>query len=425
MVLIKKVLCSDFILGSLLNIISVCFLSVFSLLLYVVIARRYGAFILGIFSLVYSVYVIAAQIGSAGVQLSTLIHVARHSEDKEVCSEIISSAVMITVPLATLLSLVMFFCKDYLADLFKKPDVSIAISLSIAGLWCFVLNKLFLNIINGFNKMKAYAFFEAFRYFALLVGLCVVILMRIPGRKLTIILSFSEGLLLILMVSYSLRLFSFVSTARCFSWIKRHIIFGIKGLPGVVLPVINLRVDILMLGYFCSENIVGIYSFVAAIVQGIGYFPLVLRSNISPVFTKLSSQKKNENVEDIVRKGTRLLLPIMGLVGLAAIAAYPYVAEVILAKPEFVTGWLVFSILMTGVVIQGSYAPFSGLLVQSGRPGRQTLYILSIVITNILLNLYLIPQYGMLGAGIATSLSFVLSVVYLKIFSRYVLKISI
>lgn len=422
---LKKIIRSDFTKGSLLNLASVFVLSISGLLLYFIIAKAYDAYTLGLFSLVFSIYIIVAQIGIIGIQSSVLVHIPRYSEDKKNCSEIVSSAIMIVFILSTVLSLIILFGRNYLAGIFKNPDISVAIAYSIIGFWCFILNKLFLNIINGFNRMKAYAFFNAFRYIGMVFALLLVFFLKVPGKKLLVVFSISEGLLLITIFFYTLRLFSFVSIKRCFSWIKRHFRFGIRGAPGLMLSEMNTRIDILMLGYFCSTATVGIYSFVAIIVEGIIQFPSILRTNVSPVFTKLFFKEKKEEVRKIVRKGVKLLFPLMICVALAGIALYPFVVNQLLKKPEFAAGWIIFSVLIIGAVIYGAYAPFKDLMLQAGHPGKQTIYILSVVMTNILLNLILIPRYNMLGAALATSLSFILAVIYLKLFSRRFLKINI
>jgi O-antigen/teichoic acid export membrane protein len=422
---IKRIIKSDFGSGSFFTILSVCFLSLSGLFLYFIIAKRYDAYTLGLFNLIYSIYIIASQVGSLGLQTSALFHVAKHSGQRDACNEMISSAVILAVILATFLSSLTFAARNLLADIFKNPDIPMAIVYSLVGLWCFVLNKLFLNVINGFNRMKAYAFFVSFRYLGLIIGAALVIIMNLSGKKISIILSISEASLLIMMLFYSSRLFSFVGLRRFQTWVKRHLAFGIKGSPGLMLSEANTRVDILMLGYFCPETIVGIYSFVAVIIEGINQFPAVLSRNIAPVFTRLIAQNNKEKVRQIVRQGTGLLLPVMFFVAGLGILIYFFVVEYLLGKPEFSSSWIIFAVLMIGAVIKGAYAPFSGILLQAGLPARHTACVLAMILTNIVLNIFLIPVFSIYGAALATSLSFILGVVYLKGFSYKSLGIEI
>ena len=83
-------------------------------------------------------------------------------------------------------------------------------------------------------------------------------------------------------------------------------------------------------------------------------------------------------------------------------------------KPEFSESFGIFIILVVGVVIASGYLPFNMFFIQVGMPGRQTLYQVSVLMTAIVLNAVLIPLYGLVGAAVATAITFILAVVYLK-----------
>jgi len=80
---------------------------------------------------------------------------------------------------------------------------------------------------------------------------------------------------------------------------------------------------------------------------------------------------------------------------------------------------------MSGILLSFGYLPLQMMLNQVGAPGYQTLFIALIFATNVVLNLVLIPMIGMLGAAIATSVSFSSQVLYLKMLVRRVVGINI
>jgi len=421
----RELMGDDFTLESFLHLVSMAIMALCGLLFFILVARYYNAYTLGVFNLVYSVYIVVAQISCLGIQASTLYYVARHRDTKEVFDNVISTAVMTVGILATASASIVVVARHFIGLFFGNRDIAVAIAYSVIGLWCFILNKLFLNIINGLNRMKVYPLFLSLRYLFLILALVIALTVRLPARKLPFILTVSEGALLISMVIYCSRIFSFVPFRNVGRWVKVHCAFGIRGLPGLMLADINTRLDVLMLGYFYSETIVGLYSFVAIIIEGINQFAFALKRNIAPVFTKLATEGKIGDVERIVRRGSTLLFPIMTIVGLVGILFYPFIAAKIVGKLDFVAAWPLFSLLIIGSVVQDSYAPFSGIFIQMGLPGVQTIYVLCIAMTNIILNILLIPSYAMLGAALATSVTFLMSVVYLKIFSKYKFHINI
>ena len=73
-------------------------------------------------------------------------------------------------------------------------------------------------------------------------------------------------------------------------------------------------------------------------------------------------------------------------------------------------------ILSSGIWLISGYIPFESFLTLAGRPELQSLQSFIIVILNLLLNILLIPYFGVLGAAIATAISFISSIVLLNVF---------
>ena len=90
------------------------------------------------------------------------------------------------------------------------------------------------------------------------------------------------------------------------------------------------------------------------------------------------------------------------------ISAYPPAVKMFVGKPEFVATWPIFAILSLGITLCSGYRAFGGVLLQGGRPGTQTLFIAGVVLANIVLNVILIPLWGIYGSAIATAVVFVL-----------------
>ena len=416
---------SNFALDSLLNIVSVFLLGVSGILINVVIARFYTARDLGIFNQVYAIYVLFSQLAAGGVQVSALKHVAQYWEDKVQCDNIINAGFYLCIILATVICLLLFYGRNLIGNLLKSPDVAMSLKYILPGLWCFALNKLFFGILNGFEHMKAYALFSSLRALGLLLGIMIVTFMQVGGIKLPVIFSISEIIVLITIFIHTKNLFSFVPLITCIKWIRTHIEFGAKSLGVGLITELNTRVDIIILGIFASDRVVGIYSLAAMLIEGLYQLPYVFRKIIDPKLTKLIYNSMFEEIQKLIRKGSlkvfMLMLPIYGFVTLM----FPFVVKSFTDNLDFASSWKIFTILIAGATVQSSYIPFSGLLVQGGYPGFQSLFILLLCLTNIILNFVLIPIYGMYGAAIATTISFICFVLYLKLFAYNIFKIKI
>jgi O-antigen/teichoic acid export membrane protein len=420
-----QLLQTKFAADSVINIVSVFFLGVCGLLLNFIIARKYGAPTLGIFNEVYALYIVFSQFAALGVQVSSLKHTAQHATDRAECGGLITAAFIVVSVSATLFSLILFLLRPWIAGFFHSGGVATGILWVIPGLWCFSLNKLFLNILNGFRFMKAYAVFSTIRYILMLLTLIVLIQLDVAGEKLSVIFSVSEGFLCFLLILYHRDYFSVTDVSRVGQWIKQHLSFGLRSMIGGVTADLNTRIDVIILGHFTSDRIVGIYGFASTFIEGLGQIPYILKQNMDPVLTRMVMEKRFHDVKTMVNKGRTLAFGGMFMIGIAAILIYRPAIPIMTANPDFLQSWPVFSILMAGLIIQSSYMPFSGILVQSGYPFLQTMHQLAFTATNFLLNLILVPLFGIIGSAVATASAYVLFVLYLRYFTYRALKLSI
>jgi O-antigen/teichoic acid export membrane protein len=233
--------------------------------------------------------------------------------------------------------------------------------------------------------------------------------MRIPSHQLSGILSSSELVLMVALGVGCQRIFPGYLAATSAEWMRRHMRFGAHSILGGLAVEMNTRVDVLVLGLFTSDAAVGIYSFAAFFVEGILQLPQLARRILDPVITMIVVGGERARLYDFMRKGRNLGAIFMVLVGITGVLSYPVVARIIGGSSIAAESWDVFVILMIGTCIFGAYAAFSGLFSQAGLPLVQSHLNVLILATNMLLNLALAPFYGVYGAAIATSLSFIIA----------------
>jgi O-antigen/teichoic acid export membrane protein len=180
-----------------------------------------------------------------------------------------------------------------------------------------------------------------------------------------------------------------------------------------------------MLGFFGSDASVGIYSFVASLAEGFSQIPVVIQNNLDPIIGDYFANAEEIKISKLAKKTRRIIYPIMGFISLVSIIGYFLISKYLFYEKNYLISLIAFSIMMIGVTINAGYRPFSGTIRQGGRPGAHTLFILCLVIGDALLNLFFIPKYGIIGASIVTSLTFVFEGVYLILFVRKLFGIKI
>lgn len=385
----------------------------------IIIARIYGAAALGVFNLVYATYILFSQVAAAGIHLSVAKYAAEFSNDQNKRNANVTAAILLTCCTAGLACAVLFAARGWIGAAMKSPEVAPGLLYALPGLAFFSLNKVLLGVLNGCQRMKAYAIAGAARYVAMLGMLVVFVIMRVPSVALPLLFSIAEAVLLLGLAFYLIGLFR-PTFAGLTPWFLSHAIFGVKAFGSGALLELNTRIDILMLGYFTDTRIVGIYSLAALLAEGFIQLVSAVRSTVNPMLTRLYCAGKIKELQQLVARGLEIFYPAMAALGILLVIAYPAAVFVFLPGNDFISAWPVFIILMLGAILSSGYMLFSMLLVQAGFPGRYTQMVLLAVLANVVLNWLLIPVWGMYGAALATCISFIFSALLTKIFvTRY------
>jgi O-antigen/teichoic acid export membrane protein len=202
------------------------------------------------------------------------------------------------------------------------------------------------------------------------------------------------------------------------------LVFGAKGVLSGVFVELNTRVDVLAIGWFSSDADVGRYSLAAVFAEGLYQCLIVVRNQMNPVVAKLLAEREHDQIVDLVRRSWRYLYPAMTFTYLAGLGVFYLVLMHHLHTAEPRDALVCYAILGAGVLSVSGFVPFDSVLLHSGRPGHHTLFTFFVTGTNLVLNLLLIPLWGIAGAAFGTALALALSVVYLSIIMRWQLGFS-
>jgi O-antigen/teichoic acid export membrane protein len=197
-------------------------------------------------------------------------------------------------------------------------------------------------------------------------------------------------------------------------WVSRNAHFGVRSIGGGAAVELNTRADILILGLFSNDIEVGRYSFAAFFVEGLLQIPMLVRRYVDPAITNLVVNGRSTEFADLLRRGRNLNGTAITVIFLLAVLFYPWYAAHIGSPQLMEQSYTIFAVLSVGAAIFGTYAIFTGVLSQGGKPVAQTLYNFKVLGANVVLNLCLASQFEALGAAIATSLSFVVGALLLR-----------
>nr|CRH05123.1 putative Polysaccharide biosynthesis protein [Candidatus Magnetococcus massalia] len=405
--------------GVIWNAAAMVLIAILGVLLNILIGHLRGPEALGIFNQVMALFLIGNQIAAGGLHFSVLRHMSdRQSYPPAEQGGMVLGALLVGSLWGALICAMMALLAPTFGNLLESPAVAQGTLVMLPGLWAYVLNKTMLGALNGQRRMRFYAVALACRFLLLTGGVALLIGLDTESAHLPMAFSMAEGGLLLLLLGDLLWRQWRAGFAHWARWAIKHIRFGPRAASIGLLVEVNTRVDVLMLGFFMDDATVGIYSFAAMLAEGLTLFVVVVRQNIAPLIPAYETKGLAALRQELMQPVMSRMVPAMLLLNGIGIAFYPLFSHLLMEGRGFEAGWLPFVILGSGVALSSGHNTFLLLLNQLGHPGKNSVLVALLLLTNGLLNLILIPLFGLNGAALATALSLICLIPYQNLFLR-------
>jgi O-antigen/teichoic acid export membrane protein len=170
------------------------------------------------------------------------------------------------------------------------------------------------------------------------------------------------------------------------------------------MQIINNQTDIVMLGLFTTAEDVGVYRIAAHGAHLVAFTLGAINMVISPHIARLYKAGDHERLQHMLTWSARLILAS----ALPVALAFTLFGEQILGflfGSEFTGGYWALVILCAGQLINAAMGSVAFILNMTGHERDSAWGISAAAGVNVLLNLALIPSFGIEGAATATAAS--------------------
>lgn len=385
-----------------------------------------GSDALGIFNQVYGIYIIISQLATWGLQFSILKQVSYTNQDPQAYTNSIV-AVMLVAPFTIVpVMIVSYLLADPIGDLLDSPEVTTGLRLALLGIGFFVFNKILINVLNALNLIKTFAVFRSIRFLFIPIFIIVLILLGFEDAYIPLAFALAELVLFLILAPFIfLRFLNFSGMVNLLPLMGEHLQFGAKSVVSGTLIELSTRLDVLVLGYFASDRIVGIYSFSAILAEGASQISYAVRWSVDPLIGEYFANQQPERIQRAVDTIRKNFFPAFAAICLASMAIYPFIYWFFFPDDEPFMSAIIFAILMIGVLINSRYRPFTGLLLQGNLPGAYTQFMFTLVSIRFVISVILIPFFNVYGIAVATSVAYILEGLLLVWFVRRLLNIDL
>ena len=387
-----------------------------------VIATQLGVAVLGRYNMLLAIVIVGGQIGVMGMQGSMLYHTPKARSEGTSTSEVVCSGVLATALTSSITTLVFYVGGEILLRSVGNLYFLDGLRAVTIGLFLFPINKVLLAHINGLQRIPIFSCIFSGRYILLASSAAVVAYNFDSDQLLPWTITMTEGLIFIsLVIANRSEIIGLEKWSNKREMVNIHFRYGRRGFLGATLLDLNTRLDIILLGLISGASSVGIYSVASLFADGLYQAAIIFRYNFDPVVTSLFVQDKLEELQGtIARAKRRIYFAAIPVVVLSNVM-YHEIVGFLFTDELAEQSWPVFLFLSLRVGLSAGYIPFLNILQQCGFPSKQSMLVVCMTGTNLALNLALIPFFGVRGAAIATAVSGILVIFYLRKLSNSIL----
>lgn len=381
--------------------------------------EEYGNFAL--FNATVSILLSMAKCGITTSFIRSYAGVAAADDDRR--RQLYSSAIGISIALALSIVIVYTVAIFLLDDYFGHALTTV---LLFAGLPILIRDArdLFFAFLRAEEKVMTLS------VLGLVIGIgsvatgilfCVVVLRGLMGYIVGTI-AFEAVIVLVFGLHFARRgVFGLHFVSR--SLASQLLIFGAPLLLFDLSSLVNGYADRFLISHFLGSAQVGIYSVgynFATYVQGIITAPLWM--TIFPIYTKIWETDGSAKTTEFLNLFLNyyLALAILVIVGVMVTSRE---LITLLATDKFAAAASITPLVITSVMLYGTTHITAAGFYLAKRTKTIAMLTLGCALINILLNLVLIPSYGILGAAYATVASYFILTVLVTSFSRNLLRV--
>jgi len=378
-----------------------------SYIFFYLLAIRYGAKGVGIFSLSFTLLSIFVMLSKLGMDSLIVKQIPEYKAKGIRGAErsIYNKLIGIVLSFSIGMSVLVYYSSNLFSVFFQYPELEPSMRIIAIAIIPSVILSMNAECLRGLEQMKYFAYLQNGSVMMLSVlGLIIGSSLFDRGESTPIFVYFIAvcivAVLSIFIISKKLpKSASLVKSSILKATLKLSVPMLISG---AVFMIMNWT-DVLMLGYYSDEDQVGIYNLCFKLASIITFAQFAINSYAAPRISSYFYADKLEDLKALISKIAWLnfVISIPFFVVLLVFGA-----QILpLFGAEFESGIIVLLLLIVGQLINALSGPVLYILNMTGKEFVARNIVLVAALINVVLNLILIPSYGIIGAAVAATVA--------------------
>lgn len=379
----------------------------------VIIARFYGPEVYGLFSLGLIIFLWFVVFSSLGLLEGILRFVSfyRGRKDMDKVRFVIRYSFVILIFSSIVSGILLYFLSGLISNyIFHNSGLIVFLKIFSFMIPAYMMLYALLSVMQAFEKIKTHSFISDF--LQNLIKLSSFIILIFIGVNInSVVFSYFIGVLGALIIAFLYSKYKLPEIFQSFKIKKKDKIILRKELfsyswPLIVLGLIsNIMpyIDSFVIGFFKDASAVGIYNAAVPIAELILLFPNLFMRLFFPLVTREFSKKNLSIVRELSKQIVKWIL-IINLPLFVLIIIFPGAFINILFGAEYLGAENSLRFLSIGFLFTSISVVFYSLISMIGKSKIILINTIIISVIDLILNIILVPKYGITGAAFSTML---------------------
>jgi O-antigen/teichoic acid export membrane protein len=379
------------------------------ILLIPIITKILGAEDYGLFVQFIVTIGLITSFSTLGLPYTTVRFLAGEKEKERICDDLYSTFSLIALASVVISIFILLLSNQISEILFDGEKILVLLIALLIPIES--LNGSFQNVFRVFQNVKIYTIVTIVRTLVETLASITVVLSGFGIIQVAITVVLIRAITMVILLITTVRSVGFKRPT--FSRMRDYLKFGLPTIPSNIASWVTDSSDRYIISFFWGIIYVGYYNPAYALGSMIQIFMTPVNFVLVAVVSKIYEENNLDLLRDIFKYSIKyfLMISIPAFFGLSLLSR-PILT--VLTTPEIadqsylVTPFIAFSMLLTGI---GGVA--TGLsLYLAKRTDISMINWMIVATTNIILNMLLVPRWGIVGAAAATMAAFIVGFIF-------------
>ena len=372
------------------------------------IARAISLSDYGLFNLILTVLTISLTVAALGIPNSMPRQIPYYlTRKREKFPELISTATFIILISGVITMGVLFAFSGVISEVFTDPAVSWGLRIiSLSAPFTLLTSHLVSSALGLGRVRERFYYQQILRPLLWLLGVGFLYIIG-PTLRSLLYLWVLLSAFIFLTLAIDIKRLKIVRIKPAFDpeIAKELTIFSLPLMLSGILWTFMTKMDTLMVGHYLPSSEVGLYNAAVPLASLLPFMLTAINTLYVPMATPLFAEGNMQDLTRLYQVVTKWIL-LGTLPFFAVLFVFPETSLGLVFGSKYLAASLTLQVLAIGFMFHTILGPNGLTLTVVGKTGFLTISNTLAVIVDFLLNMLLIPQWGIEGAAVATAVSY-------------------